>query len=370
MPDRSVLQHDRVLGYAGFGGQDLTVLAHALDWVEQGKIPDFVIRSGIRGVVRARLRELRVENPAEANERHEEFVALMDSAEVAPLPALANQQHYELPPEFFGAVLGPHRKYSCCLFAPGCHNLADAEGAALALSCERAGLADGQEILELGCGWGSLSLWMASHYPRSQITGVSNSHSQRAYIESQAAARGLGNLNIITCDMNEFAPDRRFDRIVSVEMFEHMRNWRILLGRVANWLRADGTFFMHVFTHHSVPYVYEDKGPADWMSRHFFSGGMMPSDELPLRFQQNLRLEKHWRWDGSHYQRTANAWLANMDARRAIVWPILEQIYGVGEARRWWSRWRMFFMACAEMWGYEAGRQWGVSHYRFARQVC
>ena len=346
----------------------MTVLGRALDWVEQGRVPDFVVRRGIRSLVRTRLRELQVDNAAEAAARNERFVALMDAAEVAPVPALANQQHYEVPSEFFGAVLGPHRKYSCCLFEPGCVSLEAAEAAALSLTCERAGLDDGQQILELGCGWGSLSLWMAAHYPRSSVTAVSNSHSQRAYIEAQATARGLGNLQVITCDMNDFAPDRSFDRIVSVEMFEHMRNWRALLARVAHWLRADGTFFMHVFCHRSVPYAYEDKGPGDWMSRHFFSGGMMPSDELPARFQQQLRLERHWSWDGRHYQRTANAWLANMDSRRALVWPIIEQAYGVAEAQRWWSRWRVFFMSCAEMWGYEAGRQWGVGHYLYSRR--
>ena len=347
----------------------MTVLARALDWVEQGRVPDFVIRRGIRGLVRARLNELHPGNPAAAAALNERFVALMDAAEVAPLPALANEQHYEVPQEFFGAVLGPHRKYSCCLFEAGCTTLEAAEAAALRVTCERAGLANGQQILELGCGWGSLSMWMASHYPDSRITAVSNSRSQRAYIEAQAAARGLGNLRIVTCDMNEFAPDRKFDRIVSVEMFEHMRNWRALLGRVADWLLTDGTFFMHVFCHRSVPYAYEDKGPGDWMSRHFFSGGMMPSDELPLRFQEHLRLERRWRWDGRHYQRTANAWLANMDARRAIVWPIIEKAYGAAQAQRWWSRWRMFFMACAEMWGYDAGQQWWVSHYLFSRRA-
>jgi cyclopropane-fatty-acyl-phospholipid synthase len=347
----------------------LTVLTHALDWVEQGRVPDFVIRQGIRGLVRSRLKELRVSSPAEAAALNERFVNLMDAAEVAPLAQLANQQHYEVPAEFFGVVLGPNRKYSCCLFAPGCVSLEAAEAAALGVTCERAGLDNGQEILELGCGWGSLTLWMAAHFPLSRITAVSNSQSQRAYIEAQARARGLANLRVITCDMNEFAPDRQFDRIVSVEMFEHMRNWRTLLGRVARWLHADGTFFMHVFCHRSVPYAYQDKGPGDWMTRHFFAGGMMPSDQLPSRFQQDLRLERQWRWDGRHYQQTANAWLANMDARRALVWPIIEQAYGAAQAQRWWSRWRMFFMACAEMWGYDSGRQWGVGHYLFSRQV-
>ena len=341
----------------------------ALDWVEQGRIPDVIVRRGIRALLRTRLAELQDGDTAAGAERTEGFVALMDGAEVAPLPALANEQHYEVPAEFFAAVLGPHCKYSCCLFAGPDSTLEAAEAAALTATCERARLADGQDVLELGCGWGSLSLWMAAHYPRSRITAVSNSHSQRAYIEAQAAARGLRNLEIVTCDMNAFAADRSYDRIVSVEMFEHMRNWRVLFRRVAGWLREDGCFFMHVFCHRAVPYAFEVSGPDDWMSRYFFSGGMMPSDDLPLRFQDELRLLSRWRWDGRHYERTANAWLANMDARRALIWPILERLYGVAEAPRWWSRWRMFFMACAELWGYEAGQQWWVSHYLFARRA-
>jgi cyclopropane-fatty-acyl-phospholipid synthase len=338
----------------------------ALDWVEQGRIPDIVVRRGIRTLLRARLGDLQVGDCAAAAQLTERFVARMDAAPLAPFPALANEQHYEVPAAFFGAVLGPHRKYSCCLFEPAGSSLAAAEEAALRVSCERAGLADGQDILELGCGWGSLSLWMAAQYPASRITAVSNSHSQREYIESQAAARGLGNLHVITSDMNVFDAGRKFDRIMSIEMFEHMRNWRVLFGRVAQWLRADGRFFMHVFCHRSAPYAFEVSGPDDWMSQYFFSGGMMPSDELPLRFQDDLRLEARWRWDGRHYERTANAWLANMDARRERVWPALEAAYGAAEAARWWSRWRMFFMACAELWGYDSGQQWWVSHYLFS----
>jgi cyclopropane-fatty-acyl-phospholipid synthase len=340
-----------------------------VDWVERGWAPDFAVRQGIRALVRSRLRELKPNDPAAAGELIERFVAQMDEAPVALVPALANTQHYEVPADFFGLVLGPHRKYSCCLFDREDTTLATAEAEALRVTCERAGLADGQQVLELGCGWGSLSLWMAAHYPRSQITAVSNSHSQRAYIERCAAERGLANLRIVTCDMNEFDAGQEYDRIVSVEMFEHMRNWRVLFERVANWLRPDGRCFVHVFCHRAVPYAYEDNGPGDWMSRHFFSGGMMPSDELPLRFPDHLQLEARWRWDGRHYERTANAWLANMDQNRAQVWPILERTYGAGEAQRWWSRWRLFFMACAELWGHDEGRQWWVSHYRFKRRA-
>ncbi len=346
----------------------MVAVRRALDWVEQGRLPDAVVRGGIRALLRSRLAALQVTDAEAAAAQTERFIARMGMAAVAPLPALANEQHYELPPEFFGAVLGPQRKYSCCLFEDGAYSLEQAESAALRVTCTRAQIVDGQSILELGCGWGSLSLWLASEYPRSTITAVSNSHSQRAYIEAQAHRRALPNLRVITCDMNDFHTSERFDRIVSVEMFEHMRNWRALFERVAAWLRPQGRFFIHVFCHCAVPYAFDDLDADDWMSRHFFSGGMMPSDDLALRFQDHLRLEARWRWDGRHYERTANAWLANMDSRRGDIRPILEQVYGAADATRWWSRWRMFFMACAELWGYEAGQQWWVSHYLFSRR--
>ena len=341
----------------------------ALEWAEQGRVPDALIRSGIRRLVRSRLAELADGNPERQAELAECFIAGLGRAELAPLPDKANEQHYEVPAAFFGQVLGVHRKYSCCHYESPTATLDEAEASALRLTAERARLADGQRVLELGCGWGSLSLWMAARFPASHITAVSNSHSQRDYLLATARERGLRNLEVITCDMNAFATDRQFDRIVSVEMFEHMRNWPALFAKLSGWLRADGLFFMHVFVHRAVPYAFIDAADDDWMSRHFFSGGMMPSDDLALRCQESLTLERRWRWDGRHYQRTANHWLANMDARRAQVWPVLEQTYGADQAQRWWMRWRMFFMACAELFGYEEGRQWWVSHYLFRRRT-
>jgi cyclopropane-fatty-acyl-phospholipid synthase len=339
----------------------------ALGWIEQGRVPDSVVRAGIRRLCNVRLAEIEAGDAEAACRRTEAFVASMDAGPIAPLPRLANEQHYEVPADFFAIALGPHRKYSSAWWPEGAGDLGQAESAALSLTCARAELRDGQTILELGCGWGSLTLWMAAHYPQSTITAVSNSHSQREWIEAEAARRELANVRVITADMNAFEPAGRFDRIVSVEMFEHMRNWRELFARLHGWLADDGRFFMHVFCHRSVPYAFEDRGPSDWMSRHFFSGGMMPSDGLPLRFQDRLMLRGQWRWNGRHYERTANAWLANVDARRAEALTVLASVYGEADAALWLQRWRVFFMACAELFGYRGGQEWWISHYLFSR---
>ena len=339
----------------------------ALSWVEQGLVPDTVVRRGIRRLCGDRLRELAADDAERSAEITEAFVRSMRKAPTAPLPEFANAQHYEVPAEFFALALGPHRKYSCAWWPEGVATLAQAEERSLAKTCERAGLANGQEILELGCGWGSLTLWMAERYPGSAITAVSNSHSQREYILAQAARRGLGNVQVVTEDMNRFDTPKRFDRIVSVEMFEHMRNWEALFARVHGWLVPRGRFFMHVFCHRSTPYAFEDRDASDWMSRHFFSGGMMPSDELPLRLQGPLRLLERWRWDGTHYEKTANAWLENLDAARGEAMAVLERAYGREQAPLWLQRWRLFFMACAELFGHRGGQEWWVSHYLFQR---
>ena len=337
----------------------------AIEWTEKGMLPDAVVRAGIRRLLRQRLDEIGADDVTRAAALSEAFVASLRDAPLALLTETANEQHYELPPAFFVAVLGAQRKYSSGWWPEGVNDLDAAEAAALRVTCERAELVDGQQVLELGCGCGSPSLWMAERFPASRIVSVSNSHAQRAFIQAEAMRRGLSNLRVLTCDINHFATDARFDRVVSVEMFEHLRNWPEAFRRVRDWLTPEGRFFMHVFVHRSTPYAFEPRDASDWMSRHFFTGGMMPSDDLALRCQDDLRVLRRWRWDGTHYARTAEAWLANMERRRPAVWRALQQAYGVGQAGLWWVRWRLFFLSCAELFSYEDGQQWWVAHYLF-----
>ena len=346
-----------------------TTTVRAVGWVEQGLVPDRVVRLGIRRLLKDRLAEQHANDAEAAEALNQAFIAQMRDAPIALLPEKANEQHYEVPAEFFAKTLGPHRKYSSCFWGDGAGTLAQAEDHALRITCERAGLQEGQDILELGCGWGSLSLWMAEHYRGSHVTAVSNSHSQRRHIEREAEARGLVNLRVITCDVNQFDTQAgRFDRVVSVEMFEHLRNWARMFARVAGWLKPEGRFFMHVFATRGAPYAFVERDASDWMSRHFFSGGMMPGDDLALNFQDDLRLAKRWRWDGTHYQKTSEAWLRNMDESRDDLMGLMTTTYG-DAAELWWQRWRLFFMSVAELFGYEDGQQWWVSHYLFDKRA-
>lgn len=339
-----------------------TLLGSAIRMTESGFMPDFAIRAGIRRLCSERLIE-------EFN-RHDvaAFAARMRAGEVAPVPRKANEQHYELPPAFFGQVLGKHRKYSSGFWPAGCTALDEAEAHALTQTCERAQLADGQDVLELGCGWGSLTLWMAEHYPHSRITAVSNSAPQRRYIESQLAARNLSNVQVLTADMNRFQAPAQYDRIVSVEMFEHMRNYQELLGRVASWMKPEARLFIHIFCHRKYAYEFESGGEHNWMGRYFFTGGIMPSFDIFRHFTDHLAVEQDWQWDGTHYQKTSEAWLANLDNKADAILPILERTYGDGESDRWYHRWRVFFLSCAELFGYDNGKEWMVGHYRFFKR--
>jgi cyclopropane-fatty-acyl-phospholipid synthase len=337
----------------------MRLVAAAIHAFEGAPLPDLVRRAAV-GVLVAKARRQLADAPPNADAA---FAAAMAAHPIAEHAAAANQQHYELPAAFFKAVLGPQLKYSSALYGPDAATLGEAEEQALTETAAHAALADGQTILELGCGWGSLSLWMARNLPNATITAVSNSASQGAFIRARAKARGLRNLVVLTADMNDFDIEGRFDRIVSVEMFEHMANWRALLTKARGWLKPDGRMFLHVFTHATTPYRFDLDDADDWIGQHFFSGGIMPSHGLIAQFPDLFAVEADWRWSGRHYERTANAWLANYDANAPQIARLLAQVYG-DDALLWRRRWRLFFLATAGLFGHRRGAEWGVSHYR------
>lgn len=336
--------------------------------VERGYIPDFLIRFAIRLMLMGKLREEVSSNAEEQIKRKTAFVQELKKLPIAIHTEDANKQHYEVPAEFFSIVLGPWKKYSCCLYPTGKEDLLAAEEAMLNLVCERADLKDGQTVLDLGCGWASCALFMATKFPRSNVVGISNSHSQRLHNENEAKRRGLNNVKFVTSDINSFNPLQSnlgpFDRIVSNEMFEHMKNYEQLLKRVSQWLKPQGKLFVHIFTHKDVAYHFKD----GWMAETFFSGGTMPSDDLLLYFADDVAIENHWRVNGVHYKKTLDAWLKRMDDNYSKVMPIIRSTYGEGNEYKWYFYWRLFFLACSECFGYNKGNEWIVSHYLFTRR--
>jgi cyclopropane-fatty-acyl-phospholipid synthase len=337
----------------------MSFISSVIGSAERVPLPDLVIRVAIARLCSRAAARL----AAGSAESDASFAKEMAARAIAEHTEAANAQHYEVPTDFFGYVLGANRKYSSCFYRGPASTLQEAEEEALRQTIAHADLADGQSILELGCGWGSLSLRMARQFPNAQIVAVSNSHSQRMYIQGEGAARGLKNLCVLTADMNAFDPERKFDRIVSVEMFEHMMNWRELLGRLRSWLKPDGRFFMHIFTHRSGAYLFDRTDKEDWIAQHFFTGGVMPSHHLIRQFGDLFEVEKEWRWSGEHYRRTALDWLKNFDAHRAEIEAVLRPVYG-NDTNLWMRRWRWFFLATAGLFGCAGGSEWGVSHYR------
>lgn len=334
-----------------------------IEWAERGWLPDRAIRLGIRSLLRRRLRDEFRDDPEQAGQRFMECIEELKSSPIALATDAANEQHYEVPAAFYLQVLGRHLKYSSCYWDHETTSLDDAEARMLSLTCQRAELADGQDILELGCGWGSLTLWMAEAFPESRITAVSNSASQRIFILERAAERGLSNIEVLTQDVNHLALDRQFDRVISVEMFEHVRNYQHLLGRINGWLRPAGSLFIHIFCHRSLMYPFETEGDGNWMGRHFFTGGLMPAADTLLWFQDHMRIRRRWLVNGQHYAKTARAWLDLLDGRQEQAFAALSD--GHPEPKRQLQRWRMFFMACEELFAFRGGSEWLVAHYLF-----
>lgn len=347
----------------------MSLTATAINAIELGLVPDWLTRAAIVRLCRKRLAK---ERARLRDGSMDQFIDQMRTGPIAQQVELANEQHYELPAGFFELMLGPRLKYSCCHFDNDSTTLAEAEESALSITCDRSGIVDGDSILELGCGWGSLTLFMAERFPASQITAVSNSSGQRLFIQQRCRERGLANVQVLTADINELDPSTTFDRVVSVEMFEHMRNYELLLSRIAAWLKPDGKLFVHVFCHRELVYPFEADGAANWMGRYFFSGGLMPSSDLFHRFDRDLAMVKQHQWNGGHYARTLDAWLARLDARREKALRLLTDVYGQthddGAASRWFHRWRMFLMACSELFAFADGEEWFVIHCLLERR--
>ena len=343
------------------------MITKLIELAEKGIIPDYFIRQGIVRNCENRLNNENVSNTEKVSLKKQSWIQQMKESPIALVPEKANEQHYEVPPAFFENVLGKHLKYSSGYWPDGVNSLDESEESMLELSFKRAQLVDGDSILELGCGWGSLTCYMASKLPNSKITAVSNSKDQKEHILNRCKNQGLDNIEVITADMNDFETENKYDRVVSIEMFEHMRNYKKLLSKISSWLHDDGKLFIHIFTHQSVVYPFENQGEADWMAREFFSGGMMPSHDLLLHFQDDLIIDDVWSMSGTHYEKTSLAWVNKMDANKDSIMKIFLKTYG-DDAKLWFQRWRIFFMSCEKLFGYNNGSEWGVSHYRFSKR--
>jgi cyclopropane-fatty-acyl-phospholipid synthase len=336
--------------------------------LEKDKIPDAFIRAGIRRLLKQRLRDEKKDNTELQQQHLSLLIEELKNSPIAINTTDANKQHYEVPTPFYQYCLGKHLKYSSGFWKGGVTDIDVSEKDMLQLTCERAELANGQNVLELGCGWGSLSLYMSAQYPESDFTVVSNSRTQKIYIDEHARQRNIKNLTVITADINSFDIEKKFDRVVSVEMFEHMRNYEKLMKKIASFLKENGKLFVHIFTHKEYSYKFEAKDETDWMSEYFFTGGMMPGDNLLFYFDKEIPVEKHWHISGLHYSKTSEAWLKNMDAHKKEIMPLFAETYGETNALKWWVYWRIFFMACAELWKYNNGDEWMVSHYLFTKK--
>ena len=343
------------------------MISKLIELAEKGIIPDYFIRQGIVRNCENRLNNENVSNTEKVSSKKQSWIQQMKESPIALVPEKANEQHYEVPRAFFVNVLGKHLKYSSGYWPDGVNSLDESEESMLKLSFERAQLTDGDSILELGCGWGSLTCYMASKLPNSKITAVSNSKDQREQIINLCKNQGLDNIEVITADMNDFGTENKYDRVVSIEMFEHMRNYKKLLSKISSWLHDDGKLFIHIFTHQSVVYPFENQGEADWMAREFFSGGMMPSHDLLLHFQDDLIIDDVWSMSGTRHEKTSLAWVNKMDANKDSIMKIFLKTYG-DDAKLWFQRWRIFFMSCEKLFGYNNGSEWGVSHYRFSKR--
>ncbi len=348
----------------------LFISQRLIELAERGKLPDALIRFGIRRLCQRRLLDEHINDPEAQQHQFQSLIEELRSSPIAIATDAANEQHYEVPTEFYLRALGKCLKYSCAYYQPNGQtsesSLDQAEESMLALYGERAQLENGQRILELGCGWGSLTLWMAANYPDSSITAVSNSSSQKKFIDHQCAERGFSNVTVITEDVNKLSLDsNQFDRAISIEMFEHMRNYQQLFANLSSWVKPQGKLFVHIFAHRYLMYPFEVKGGDDWMSKYFFTGGLMPSIDTLLHFQDQFKLNTRWLVNGQHYERTSNDWLKNIDQHRDELIPLFSKTYGEQDAERWFNRWRLFFMACAELFGFNNGKEWMVAHYLF-----